>query len=67
MDDPSFAPSGPHEHAMPPGEHGTATEGDRRARRAALPGAKGRFGRDICTEEYEPLNDAPGGAGQRDP
>ncbi len=67
MDDTSFTPSGPFEHAMPPGEHGTATEEEKRAKRATLPGAKGQFGRDISTEEYEPLNEAPAGAGQRVP
>jgi len=68
MDDPSFAPSGAQEHAMPPGEGGAATEGQERAASSALPGAEGRFGRDISTEGYEPLNDAPAAAaGQRAP
>ena len=67
MDDTSFMSSGPQEHAMPPGEHSTATEEDKRAKSVTLPGAKGQFGRDISTEEYEPLSDAPAGAGQRDP
>ena len=53
MDDASFMPSGPHEHALPPGEHRTATEEDKRGKRAALPGDKGQFGRDISTEDYK--------------
>ena len=67
MDDASFMPSGPQEDAMPPGEGGTAAEGGKRAKRATLPGANGQFGRDISTEEYESLGDAPDGAGQREP
>ena len=67
MDDTSFMPSGTQEHAMPSGERSTATEDEKRARSAALPEAKGQFGRDISTEEYEPLNDATAGAEKRDP
>ncbi len=53
MDDTSFMSSGPQEHAMPPGEHSTATEEDKRAKRATLPGDHGQFGRDISTEDYK--------------
>ena len=67
MDDPSFVPSGARGRAMPPGEGGTAAEEGKRARSRALPGAKGRFGRDISTEGYEPLNDAAAGVEKRDP
>ena len=67
MDDPSFASSGAHEHAMPPGEGGTATEEEKRTKSRTLPGAKGQFGRDISTEDYRPLEDAPAAAGRRDP
>ena len=67
MDDASFMPSGPRGHATPPWEHGAAAVEDKRAKRATLPGAKGRFGRDISTEGYEPLNDTPAGAGRREP
>ena len=67
MDDASFVSSGAQEHATPPGEGGTAAEERKRARSRALPGAKGRFGRDISTEEYEPLNDAAAGVEKRDP
>ena len=66
MDDPSFMPSGMQERAMPPGEHSTTTEEGKRTKRATLPGAKGQFGRDISTEEYEQLGDAPAGARPRD-
>jgi len=67
MDDASFVSSGAQERAMPPGEGGTATEEDKRAKSRTLPEAKGQFGRDISTEEYEPLNDATAGAEKRDP
>ena len=67
MDDPSFMSSGAQEHATPSGEGGVATEAEKRAKSRALPGAKGQFGRDISTEGYEPLNDAPAAAGRRDP
>ena len=67
MDDPSSTPSGPHEHAMPPGEQATATEADKRAKQQSLPGDEGQFGRDISTEDYKPLNDAAAGAERRDP
>ena len=67
MDDASFVSSGAQEHATPPGEGGTAAEEGKRARLRALPGAKGRFGRDISTEGYEPLNDAAAGVEKRDP
>ena len=67
MDDASFVSSGAQERATPPGEGG-ATEEGKRAKSRALPGAKGQFGRDISTEGYELLNDAPAaGAGRRDP
>ena len=67
MDDASFMASRAQEHATPPGEHGTATEEDKRAKSRALPEAKAQFGRDISTEEYEPLNDAAAGVEKRDP
>jgi hypothetical protein len=67
MDDASFVPSGARGHAAPPGEGGGATEGEERAAPRALPGAEGRFGRDISTEGYEPLNDAAAGVEKRDP
>ena len=67
MDDPSFMSSGAQEHATPSGEDGAATEAEKRAKSRALPGAKGEFGRDISTEGYEPLNDAPAVVEQRDP
>ena len=67
MDDTSFMPSGTQERATPPGERSTATEEEKRARSATLPEAKGQFGRDISTEEYEPLNDAAAGVEKRDP
>ncbi len=67
MDDASFVSSGARGRARPPGEGGGATEGEKRARSRALPGAEGRFGRGISTEGYEPLNDAPAEAGQRAP
>ncbi len=67
MDDASFTPSGPHEHAMPPGDQTTATDADKRAKQQSLPGDEGQFGRDISTEGYESLSDAPAGAGRRDP
>ena len=67
MDDTSFMSSGTQEHAMPRGERSIATEEEKRARSATLPEAKGQFGRDISTEEYEPLNDATAGAEKRDP
>ena len=68
MDDTSFMSSGTQERAMSPGERSTATEEEKRARSATLPEAKGQFGRDISTEGYGPLNDAPAaGAGRRDP
>src|SRR5918998_3900633 len=50
MDDASFVSSGAQERAMPPGEGGTAAEEGKRTRSRALPGAKGRFGRDIPPE-----------------
>ena len=62
MDDPSYTHSGPHEHAMPPGEQATATEEDKRAKQRSLPEDKGQFGRDIATEDYEPLPPPPAGA-----
>ncbi len=64
MDDPSFMPSGPHEHAMPPGEQATATDGDKRVKQQSLPGDEGQFGRDISTEGYEPLPPPPSGTGR---
>ncbi len=67
MDDASFASSGGQEHAMPPGERGTAAEEGKRVKSRTLPAAKGQFGRDISTEEYEPLNDAAAGVEKRDP
>ncbi len=67
IDDASFASPGGQEHAVPPGECGTATEQGKRARSTALPAAKGRFGRDISTEGYEPLNGAAAGVEKRDP
>ncbi len=67
MDDTSFMPCGPQERARSPEERSTATEEEKRARSATLPEAKGQFGRDISTEEYEPLNDAAAGVGKRDP
>ncbi len=67
MDDASFMPCGPQEHAMSPGERSAATEEEKRARSATLPEAKGQFGRDISTEEYEPLNDVAAGVEKRDP
>ena len=67
IDDASFASSDGQEHAVPPGERGTAAEEEKRARSATLPEAKGQFGRDISTEEYEPLNDAAAGVEKRDP
>jgi hypothetical protein len=57
MDDKSFNPAGPSEHAMMPGEEATASEAERRAKDKSLPGDKGQFGRDISTEDYKPLND----------
>jgi hypothetical protein len=66
MDDPSFMPCGTPEHTMHHGEDGTGTEGKVRAKPAPLPGASGQFGRDISTEEYEPLNEATVGTGRRD-
>ncbi len=67
MDDTSFMPCGPQEHAMSPGERSTATKEEKRARSATLPAAKGQFGRDISTEEYEPLNDAAAGVEKHGP
>ena len=67
MDDASFVPSGAHGHPRCPGRAAAAPRGEKRAEPRVLPGAEGRFGRDISTEGYEPLNDAPAGAGQRDP
>ena len=67
MDDTSFMSSGTQERATPPGERSTATKEEKRARSATLPEAKGQFGRDISTEEYEPLNDAAAGVEKRDP
>ena len=67
MDDTSFMSSGTQEHAMPRGERSIATEEEKRARSATLPEAKRQFGRDISTEEYEPLNDAAAGVEKRDP
>src|SRR5215217_53540 len=37
MDDTSFMSSRAQEHAMPPGEHSTATEEEKRAKAATLP------------------------------
>jgi hypothetical protein len=62
MDDASFTPAGPHEHAMPPGEQATATEADKRAKQRSLPEDKGQFGRNIATEDHEPLPPPPAGA-----
>ena len=67
MDDASFVSSGARGHATPPGQGGAAAEGEKRAEPRALPGAEGQFGRDISTEGYEPLNEAPAEAGQRAP
>jgi hypothetical protein len=68
MDDASFVSSGARGRATPPGEGGAAAEGEeKRAKRPALAGAEGQFGRDISTEGYEPLNDAPAATEQRDP
>ena len=67
MDDASFVSSGARGHATPPGEGAAAAGGEQRAESRALPGAEGQFGRDISTEGYEPLNDAPAEAGQRAP
>jgi len=68
MDDTSFASRGAWEQAVSPGERGTATgEEDKRAKSRTLPGAEGWFGRDISTEGYEPLNDAPAATEQRNP
>ena len=64
MDDASFASSGGQERAMPPGEHGTATEEEKRAKSRTLPEGKGQFGRDISTEGYEPLPPPPSGTGR---
>ena len=67
MDDASFVSSGARGRATPPGEGGAAAEEEKRAGSATLPEAKGQFGRDISTEEYEPLNDAAAGVEKRDP
>jgi hypothetical protein len=67
MDDASFMPSGTQEHAMPPGERGTATGEEKRARSATLPEDKGQFGRDIATEDYKSLSGPTAAAARRDP
>ena len=66
MDDTSFMSAGGKEHAAPPGEHGAAGAERKPAKSVTLPGKMARFGRDISTEEYEPLNDAAAEAGRRD-
>ena len=53
VDDPGFAPPGPQEHAMPPGEQ--------RAKPGPLPEDKGQFGRDVATEDHQLLRDPPAG------
>jgi hypothetical protein len=52
MDDRSFVSSSGQEHAMPPGEEGTASPEEKRAKAKTLPEDKAQFGRDITTEDY---------------
>jgi hypothetical protein len=60
VDDRTFT-RGPAEHAMPGGGERTATEAERRAKAANLPGDHGQFGRFISTEEFKPLEPPPTG------
>lgn len=55
VDEP-MGPRGAPAHGMPPGEDQT----DRAPRRDALPEDHGQFGRDVATEEFEPLRPPPG-------